>query len=191
MVSWLEISPDSKRQAAGDVNRDRLPGSGGSCLERPAECFVAPDNASYTFKGGKHAGQTVDFGVPERQFRFVKQSEEVVAKLRAEFEIAKKDWIKQIATRKESIAALKKAGISEPEIAKMAESGRPPAGYQVHHIDPLDGGGKNVSRNFILAKQDPQHLALTATHNAQTAGLKTGDTADIVLPKLEGIVFPQ
>ena len=28
--------------AAGDVNRDRLPGSCGSCLERPAECFVAP-----------------------------------------------------------------------------------------------------------------------------------------------------
>jgi hypothetical protein len=29
-------------QAAGDVNRDRLPGSCGSCLERPAGCFVAP-----------------------------------------------------------------------------------------------------------------------------------------------------
>ena len=28
-------------QAAGDVNRELLPGSGGSCLERPAECFVA------------------------------------------------------------------------------------------------------------------------------------------------------
>jgi hypothetical protein len=29
-------------QAAGDVNRELLPGSCESCLERPAECFVAP-----------------------------------------------------------------------------------------------------------------------------------------------------
>lgn len=156
---------------------------------KAADC--APNNASYTFKGGKRAGQTVDFGVPERKFKFVKQSEETLAKLRSDFEKMKPDWIKHIATNKDSVAALKKAGLSDAEIAKMASTGRPPAGYQVHHIDPLDGGGKNVTSNFILAKQDPQHLALTATHNTQTAALNVGESADIVLPKLDGIIFPQ
>ena len=40
-------------QAAGDVSRELPPGSGGSCLERPAGCFVAPAAA----EGG--AGGTV------------------------------------------------------------------------------------------------------------------------------------
>ena len=38
-VSWTQTF----LRVSLDVSRELLPGSGGSCLERPAECFVAPN----------------------------------------------------------------------------------------------------------------------------------------------------
>ena len=51
-LSWREPAPGRKfpehwhRAGFGDVSRGLPPGSGGSCLERPAECFVAPGATS-------------------------------------------------------------------------------------------------------------------------------------------------
>jgi hypothetical protein len=66
--------------AAGDVSRELPPASGGSCLERPAECFVAPaaeppnvrtlnpvaDPARPVYEQG-HAGQIVEDHVLSRE----------------------------------------------------------------------------------------------------------------------------
>ena len=43
---------------AGDVSRELPPGSGGSCLERPAECFVAPDAPTESYNRLDHYGRT-------------------------------------------------------------------------------------------------------------------------------------
>jgi hypothetical protein len=57
-------------QAAGDVNRDRLPGSCGSCLERPAECFVAPGRAIMASDGLAVGLADTSVSIPSRAARY-------------------------------------------------------------------------------------------------------------------------
>jgi 5-methylcytosine-specific restriction endonuclease McrA len=52
----------------------------------------------------------------------------------------------------------------------MLKDGRPPTGYQVHHIVPLAMGGTNAQDNLILLNDNPQHRAITGAQKTLTAG---------------------
>jgi hypothetical protein len=78
-------------------------------------------------------------------------------------------------------AALRDAGISDEDIASMA-NGNMPQDYQVHHKLPLDDGGTNATSNLLLIKQDPDHILITICQNEQTRGKSAGQTRTLEWP---------
>jgi hypothetical protein len=104
--------------------------------------------------------------------------------LRYEFDRKERSaWLKEIGTtRRQELAA---AGLSQKDIDRMVQEGRPPRGYQVHHRIPLDDGGTNKRENFILIRDDVEHRALHGYYNPAELRIRLlayGEMAEIALP---------
>lgn len=115
-----------------------------------------------------------------------------------EFRIAGKTWLKEIATKQSAV--LEAAGIPKSEIDRMAKYGTRPMDangrtYQVHHRIPLDDGGTNDPKNFILIRNDVEHRAVHGFYNPaelRIDQLANGDTAEVAfpLPPEDTIIYP-
>jgi hypothetical protein len=110
---------------------------------------------------------------------YTKRTGAAVKALRAQFEPVREAFVKDLAEN--HTAALRDAGISDENIATMAE-GDVPRGYQVHHKLPLDDGGTNATSNLILIRTDPDHQLITNYQNEQTRGMSSGWTRKLEWP---------
>jgi hypothetical protein len=166
---------------------------GGSFATRKTTPTPAPTPkpaAPSSFKG-KLRGKDVELpGVTTKSVTYTRRPRTELTKLRNEFNSTeRKAFAKGIATDTDKIMALKKAGLSDVDIAKLAK-GEIPAGFQVHHKLPLDDGGNNASSNLILIKNDPHHLVITNAQNALTKGMAVGDSKVVDWPIPSGFVYP-
>jgi hypothetical protein len=103
------------------------------------------------------------------------------------------EWLKHIG-RKES-EQLQAAGLSQKEIDRMVEEGKPPDGYQVHHRIPLDDGGSNHWDNLILMKDNVEHRALHGYYNPAELRIRQlayGEIAVVALPvpPPDSVIYP-
>lgn len=116
-----------------------------------------------------------------------------------EFRPIRKAWLKEIAVRNDK--ELEAAGIPRSEIEKMAKYGITPTDsngkpwYQVHHRLPLDDGGTNDPKNFILIRNDVEHRAVHGYYNPaelRIERLAYGSIAEVALPMPpeDTIIYP-
>lgn len=116
---------------------------------------------------------------------------------KSEFNRLSRTWLKEIAVTnaKELVAA----GIPLSSIEKMAKTGQRPEvdgkSYQVHHRVPLDDGGTNDTKNFILIRDDVEHRAVHGYYNPaelRIDRLAYGNTAEVALPMPpeDTIIYP-
>jgi hypothetical protein len=125
----------------------------------------------------------VDHTIPDwhmQEINYTKRTNAAREALRADFnKTVRKDFVKDLAEN--HAGELRRAGISEDDIAIMA-NGRVPDGYQVHHLLPLDDGGTNATSNLALIKNDPDHMLITGYQKAQTKGISAGETRQLEWP---------
>ena len=128
--------------------------------------------------------------VKVKEISYTKRSPEDTAILRRKFNSSiKKQFLKGLSNDPNKVKKLKKAGLTDKDIARMKD-GLNPKGYQVHHKLPLDDGGTNDMDNLILIKNDPYHKAITNEQNSLTKGLTPGETKKINWPIPNGEIYP-
>ncbi|AKF31071.1 T7SS effector LXG polymorphic toxin [Bacillus velezensis] len=128
--------------------------------------------------------------VKVKKISYTKRTPEETAILRRKFNSSiKKQFLKGLSNDPNKVKKLKKAGLTEKDIARMKD-GLNPKGYQVHHKLPLDDGGTNDMDNLILIKNDPYHKAITNEQNSLTKGLTPGQTKKINWPIPNGEIYP-
>jgi hypothetical protein len=129
-------------------------------------------------------------GMSWRTIQYTKRTAAEREALRKEFYPGvRKQFLKDLANDPEKAATLRKAGITEQEIADM-RNGIAPDLYDVHHKLPLDDNGTNAADNLILMKNDPYHRALTNMQNELTKGMVPGETRTLSWPVPDGFVYP-
>ncbi|MBG9768165.1 T7SS effector LXG polymorphic toxin [Bacillus vallismortis] len=142
------------------------------------------------FVGTLKGEQVLLKGVKVKEISYTKRSPEETAKLRRKFNSSiKKQFLKGLSNDPNKVNKLKKAGLTDKDIARMKD-GLNPKGYQVHHKLPLDDGGTNDMDNLILIKNDPYHKAITNEQNSLTKGLTPGETKKINWPIPNGEIYP-
>ncbi|MED1679084.1 T7SS effector LXG polymorphic toxin [Bacillus subtilis] len=142
------------------------------------------------FVGTLKGEQVLLKGVKVKEISYTKRSPEETAKLRRKFNSSiKKQFLKGLSNDPNKVKKLKKAGLTDKDIARMKD-GLNPKGYQVHHKLPLDDGGTNDMDNLILIKNDPYHKAITNEQNSLTKGLAPGETKKINWPIPNGEIYP-
>jgi hypothetical protein len=112
---------------------------------------------------------------------------------KAEFNAVRKDWLKEIGIKYASV--LSDAGIPDAEIVRMAQTGKGPTGYHVHHRLPLDDGGTNEYANLILIRDDVEHRAVHGYYNPgeqRINKMSYGEAGDVALPMppADTIIYP-
>lgn len=142
-----------------------------------------------------HSGAVVLHGFTVEKFHYVKKADREVYKNERtkEFNKIRPLYCKHLAESHR--AELISAGLSNPEIDRMAETGRPPDGYQVHHRYPLDDGGTNDFGNLILMRDDIEHRAVHGRFNPNELAVDTltpgkGATVAHLLPPADAKVYP-
>ncbi|MCV0023347.1 T7SS effector LXG polymorphic toxin [Bacillus sp. XT-2] len=142
------------------------------------------------FVGTLKGEQVLLKGVKVKEISYTKRSPEETAKLRRKFNSSiKKQFLKGLSNDPNKVKKLKKAGLTDKDIARMKD-GLNPKGYQVHHKLPLDDGGTNDMDNLILIKNDPYHKAITNEQNSLTKGLTPGETKKINWPIPNDEIYP-
>ncbi|GLZ63372.1 hypothetical protein Bamy02_04250 [Bacillus amyloliquefaciens] len=128
--------------------------------------------------------------VKVKEISYTKRSPEETAILRRKFNSSiKKQFLKGLSNDPNKVKKLKKAGLTDKDIARMKD-GLNLKGYQVHHKLPLDDGGTNDMDNLTLIKNDPYHKAITNEQNSLTKGLTPGETKKINWPIPNGEIYP-
>lgn len=96
---------------------------------------------------GKLRGEVVELpAVKAEPLTYVKRSRTDLSALRRNFDSTeRKAFLKNLSNDPEKISYLKQRGLSESEIANMQAGKLPNKGWQVHHIKPLDDGGRMLS----------------------------------------------
>jgi hypothetical protein len=151
---------------------------------RIVEADAPPPEAKLKGKGVPLAGMRF------RTIQYTKRAPAEREALRKEFYPGvRKQFLKDLANDPEKAAALRRAGITEQEIADM-KNGIAPALYDLHHKLPLDDNGTNAAENLILMKNDPYHRALTNMQNELTRGMVPGETRRLSWPVPDGFVYP-
>jgi hypothetical protein len=129
-------------------------------------------------------------GVDTVSVDYVKRDRTSYEALRREFDGgARADFARQIAADPNSRTALRNAGLTDADIARL-ETGRIPAGWQVHHKLPLDDGGTNAADNLVLIRNDPFHIAITNAQRSAVGDLAVGASRTVDWPVPRGIVYP-
>ena len=125
-------------------------------------------------------------GVKTKQINYVKRNPEETAKLRNAFDTEKKKFLKSLTG---NVEKLKKAGLTDSDIARMKDELNP-KGWQVHHKLPLDGGGTNAMDNLVLIKNEPYHKTITNFQNTFAKQLNNGEIKKVEWPIPEGNIYP-
>jgi hypothetical protein len=145
-------------------------------VERPVGLGEAEKPVKMTLGGVEHT--MPDWHMEE--ISYTKRTDAEREALRAEFnKSVRKAFVKDLAEN--HTAALRDAGMSDEDIALMAD-GQVPSRYRVHHMLPLDDGGANATSNLVFIKQDPDHKLLTNYQNEQTRGISAGQTRKLEWP---------
>jgi len=102
-------------------------------------------------------------------------------------------WIKYIS--KSNTKELLDAGLTDKDIQSMQATGRSPTGYDVHHRVPLDDGGGNDFKNFILLRNDVEHRSVHGYYNPGELRVKllaVNDSVNVALPipPVDAVVYP-
>ncbi len=139
-----------------------------------------------TVRGQKITLDNIDI----QTVHYVKRGRVEYRDLRGEFTNGiRKDFLEHLASDPDTLAALKRAGLDDSQIARIA-NGMVPSGWQVHHKLPLDDGGTNDFSNLVLIKNDPYHIALTNTQRSLVGDLEVGQSRQIEFPVPHGSVYP-
>ena len=139
---------------------------------------------------GKLRGQAVDLpGVDAIPTTYTRRPRAELADLRRGFNSQREAFAKDLVSSEDGIAALKRAGIDDAGLARLAD-GKLPSGYQVHHKLPLDDGGTNAFENLVLIKNDPYHMVLTNAQRSLTKDLPVGGTRKVDFPIPRGKIYP-
>lgn len=166
-------------------------------LEELEEAFArgvddeAAESAGKSFSGKlKKNGQVELPGVYTKEIKYTKRDRKTYEALRAKFDSSvRAQFARSLGKDADLIAVLKKAGLSDIDIAKL-KNGQIPKGYQVHHKVPIDDGGDNSFSNLVLIKNDPYHKVITNTANKMTKNLRPGQTLTVNYPIVPGVVYP-
>ncbi len=126
-------------------------------------------------------------GVKVKEISYTKRNPEETEKLHNAFDSTeRKKFLRNLTEDTEN---LKKAGLSDSDIARMKD-GFNPKGWQVHHKLHLDDGGTNAMDNLVLIKNEPYHKTITNFQNTFAKQLNAGETKIVKWPMPEGIVYP-
>lgn len=141
-----------------------------------------------------HSGVRNLHGFRVEKIDYQKKADRTVyVRERSQFNILRKEWIKMIGVEKAKELAA--AGIPPNDIKRMADEGKTPLGYQVHHRIPLDDGGKNEPSNYILIRDDIEHRAVHGYYNPgelRIDRLAPGERAEVALPipPADTVIYP-
>lgn len=97
-------------------------------------------------------------------------------------------FLKHLA-EKHSAALKENLGLTDEQIAQMAERGRAPAGFNVHHKLPLHIGGKNEFSNLILIPLYPHDQLHHDVLDRQVDNMKECERRTILLPTCDDMVY--
>jgi hypothetical protein len=179
--SALEALPASARESLQRMKTqlDEVFGTAGKNVDG-----VAP-----TYKGKVRGQEFILEGVETHSVNYVKRDRTEYANLRKAFDGgARADFAKSLTSSPEGIAALKRAGLDDAQIARLKD-GKVPQGWQVHHKLPLDDGGTNDFSNLVLIKNDPYHIALTNAQKALVGDLAVGGSRQVDFPIPKGSIY--
>jgi hypothetical protein len=158
-----------------------------SKAEKTADVVKESSNAGKDFVGTLK-GQSVKLpGVKTEVINYTKRNPAETAELRKLFDSTERK--KFLQGLSEDTERLKKAGLSDADIARM-ENGQNPRNWQVHHKVPLDAGGTNAMDNLVLIENDPYHKVITNFQITSTKGLLSGETKILEWPIPEGNIYP-
>ena len=179
----LDSLPASAREAV-----ERMKGQLDEFLSAGSRTADAVPSSTYTatVRGQRVVLNNVD-AVP---VNYLKRDRDTYLQLRREFDGGvRKDFLQHLATDPAQLAALRRAGLDDAAIERIA-SGRVPQGWQVHHKLPLDDGGTNAFDNLVLIKNDPYHIGLTNAQRQLVGDLEVGEARQIDFPVPRGSVYP-
>ena len=129
-------------------------------------------------------------GVESQTVNYVKRDRAEYQDLRKAFDSSgRKNFLKSLAEDPDQVAAMKRAGLTDANIERIA-SGRVPKGWQVHHKLPLDDGGTNDFSNLVLIKNDPYHIGLTNAQRSLVGDLDVGASRVVDFPVPRGSIYP-
>ena len=111
---------------------------------------------------------------------FTRQPPEVTAELRREFRHG--DFTKRFLTKLFVTGALNPIlhKIYLPRVLK----GKPPKGFDIHHIRPLSGGGNNSLSNLCLIEKPLHRFLNKHCFDPALKDIKVGETVEIDVPDL-------
>ncbi|GAB5387628.1 MAG: hypothetical protein Alpg2KO_05960 [Alphaproteobacteria bacterium] len=105
------------------------------------------------------------------------------ARVRSEATTARAKFIKWLAS--DHHKKLKKIGLSDRAIQKMADTGYVPSGFHVHHKLPVGVGGSNDFENLVLMDAN-HHAELHRFIDPYLYGMQTGEIRVVPLVEATG-----
>ncbi len=143
-----------------------------------------------TFTGRVRGVDVVLEGIELRSVNYMKRDRIEYTALRNAFDRSiRADFARWLTSSPENLATLRRAGLDDNQIARLAE-GKIPQGWQVHHKLPLDDGGTNDFSNLVLIRNDPYHIALTNAQRDLVGDLAVGQSRQVDFPIPSGSVYP-
>ena len=125
-------------------------------------------------------------GIPVVDVTYTAVGKKRVRELRRAFTPKRKAFLRHLAETQTPV--LKALGLSDKAIDAM-KKGMAPNGYNVHHKQPLAGGGKNEFSNFILIRNDPYRTDIHKVSDLQICKMQEGETKTVKIPLPEGAIF--
>jgi hypothetical protein len=142
------------------------------------------------FEGTLRGIKTTLPGVQTRTITYRKIDPRAAESARAVFNSTDRPaFLTALASDPQRVTQLKKAGLTDADIAMM-NAGGVPRGYNVHHKIPIDAGGGNESSNLILMKNEPYHYTVTNYQNELIRGMNVGEVKTFDYPIPEGFIYP-
>lgn len=129
-----------------------------------------------------------------RPATFFKRDDDSYNLIYNEFRSSKrKSWIMRVASDEASVAQLRAAGMTEPQIRTMRDQGTLPSeAWDVHHKQAIKLGGDNNDDNLMIFKDTDvaYHSALTTAQNRIRDEMpNVGDVVERSFPMFDGTVI--
>lgn len=123
-------------------------------------------------------------GVAIKDFAYTRRPRPQHKSLRKAFKSVRRAFIQDVAQNQGDV--LRKAGLTDAEIASARDQGRLPDRFNVHHIKPLDDGGTNDFSNLVIMHKTGDHELVHRYLDPQIQNLPLGKTRTVRLPMPEG-----
>jgi len=140
---------------------------------------------------GKYKGKSVTLNdVEVREITYKRRNRESLGELRKKFDASvRKNFLKSLGNDSESVKIMKSAGLTDVQLAKIAQGGVP-KGYNVHHKIPIDDGGTNDFDNLVLIRNNSEHYTITNAQRDLTSHIPYGETVKIEFPVPPSFLYP-